>query len=68
MDDSALRDHYARYDRDGDGHIDFSEFSALLDELGLGYTEAQARSAFESLDGDHNGTIDFYEFKGWWTE
>ncbi len=68
MDDSALRDQYASYDRDGDGHIDFNEFSALLDELGAGYTETQSRAAFDSLDADQNGSIDFGEFKQWWQD
>jgi len=66
MDNSALRKRYARYDRDNDGHIDFGEFSELLDELGLGYDDAQARSAFDSLDTDHNQQIDFDEFARWW--
>lgn len=66
MDDSALRQHYASYDRDGDGYLGLEEFSALLDELGAGYTEAQSRSAFDSLDADMNGRIDFGEFKTWW--
>ena len=66
MDDSALRDQYANYDSDGDGHLGFEEFSALLDQLGAGYTEAQSRSAFDELDADKNGSIDFGEFKEWW--
>ncbi len=68
MDDSALREQYASYDRDGDGHIDLDEFSALLDELGAGYSDAQARAAFEALDADGNGAVDFGEFARWWTE
>ncbi len=66
MENEALRARYQSYDRDGDGHIDFTEFSALLDELGLGYEEAQARAAFTALDGDRNGQIDFDEFSEWW--
>lgn len=66
MDNAALRARYQSYDRDGDGHIDFPEFSDLLDALGLGYEEAQARAAFDALDADHNGQIDFAEFSEWW--
>ena len=66
MDNEALRARYQSYDRDGDGHIDLSEFGALLDELGLGYEDAQVRAAFSALDADHNGQIDFAEFSEWW--
>jgi len=66
MDNAALRARYDGYDHNNDGHLEFAEFSELLDELGAGYSEAQARSAFDSLDADHNGQIDFDEFASWW--
>jgi Ca2+-binding EF-hand superfamily protein len=66
MENSALRARYDRYDRDGDGRIALSEFSALLNELGLGYEEAQVRAAFTALDADQNGQIDYGEFAKWW--
>jgi calmodulin len=68
MHDSALREQFASYDRDGDGYIDRAEFGELLDALGLGYSEAQTRAAFDALDADKNGQIDFSEFKIWWTD
>ncbi len=34
MGNSALRARYDQYDKDGNGRIDLSEFSALLDALG----------------------------------
>ena len=66
MENSALRARYDRCDRDGDGRISLSEFSALLDELGLGYEEAQVRAAFAALDSDQNDQIDYAEFAKWW--
>jgi Ca2+-binding EF-hand superfamily protein len=66
MDNSALRARYDRCDSDRNGRIDLSEFSALLDALGLGYEEAQVRAAFTALDGDQNGQIDYAEFSAWW--
>jgi Ca2+-binding EF-hand superfamily protein len=66
MDNAALRARYDGYDLNGDGQLEFSEFSELLAELGAGYDEAQVRSAFESLDADHNAQIDFDEFAAWW--
>jgi calmodulin len=66
MSNSALRARYDRYDSDKNGRIDLSEFSALLDALGLGYEQAQVRAAFTALDADHDGQIDFAEFSDWW--
>lgn len=66
MENSALRARFDGYDRDGDGRIDLNEFSTLLDALGLGYEEAQVRSAFGSLDTDHDGQIGYAEFCEWW--
>jgi Ca2+-binding EF-hand superfamily protein len=66
MENSALRARYDRCDTDGNGRIDLTEFSALLDALGLGYEEAQVRAAFTALDSDQNGQIDFAEFSKWW--
>ncbi|MEI9947934.1 MAG: EF-hand domain-containing protein [Pseudomonadota bacterium] len=66
MDNSALRARYDRCDRDGNGRIDLTEFSELLDALGLGYEEAQVRAAFTALDADQDGQIDFAEFSKWW--
>lgn len=66
MDDSALRARYDGYDQNGDGRLELAEFAQLLNELGAGYEDAQVKSAFESLDADHDGAIDFQEFSGWW--
>ena len=66
MDNAALKARYESYDRNNDGHLEFAEFSELLDELGAGYSEPQARSAFDSIDADRNELIDFDEFAGWW--
>ena len=66
MENDALRARYDGYDRNSDGRLDLSEFGELLLELGAGYSDAQIQSAFEALDADHNGQIDFAEFTVWW--
>ena len=67
MENSALRARFQTTDRDGDGHVDVSEFGRLLDGLGLGYSDAQVAAAFESIDLNRSGLIDFDEFCRWWT-
>ena len=68
MENSALRARFQTCDRDGNGHIDVSEFGRLLNGLGLGYSDAQIAAAFEAIDVNKSGLIDFDEFVGWWTE
>lgn len=62
-----LRARFDAFDQDRDGKIDVREFERLLDELGLGYTQAQAFAAFESIDTDSSGRIEFVEFLAWWS-
>jgi calmodulin len=61
-----LRERFDRIDRDGNGKIDQTELSGLLDALGVGFSEAQARATFESIDSSGRGQIDFDEFRAWW--
>jgi Ca2+-binding EF-hand superfamily protein len=67
MSTDPLRDRFERVDQDNNGLIDQPEFSALLDALGLGFTEAQVRAAFVSIDLDSSGHIELEEFRAWWT-
>ena len=68
MDNPALRARYDGYDRNGDGRLELSELGQLLDELGAGYDETQVKAAFEAIDLDHDGEIDFQEFSHWWVD
>lgn len=67
MSQDPLRDRFERVDRDQNGAIDESEFSLLLDALGLGYEHPQVRAAFVAIDSDGNGAIELEEFRAWWT-
>jgi Ca2+-binding EF-hand superfamily protein len=67
VENSALRARFQTTDRDGDGHIDVSEFGRMLAGLGLGYSDAQVAAAFEAIDANRSGRIDFDEFCRWWT-
>jgi Ca2+-binding EF-hand superfamily protein len=67
MSSDPLRDRFERVDSDTNGKIDQAELGALLDALGVGYSDAQVRAAFEAIDHDGTGLIDLEEFRAWWT-
>lgn len=52
-------------DGDGDGRIDFTEFSQLLENLGSDVPPAQRRTRFDEMDVDRDGAIDRSEFMEW---
>jgi len=66
MSSDPLRDRFERYDTDRNGKIDEAEMGRLLDELGAGFTDAQLRAAFTSIDVNGSGQIDLEEFRAWW--
>jgi Ca2+-binding EF-hand superfamily protein len=67
MSDDPLRDRFDRVDADENGVIDQPEFAQLLDQLGVGYSDAQVHAAFTSIDVNGSGRIDLEEFRAWWT-
>lgn len=67
MSGDPLRDRFERVDGDGNGKIDQAELGSLLDALGVGFSAAQVRATFESIDQDRSGLIDLEEFRAWWT-
>lgn len=66
MSTDPLRDRFERVDSDANGKIDQSEMGKLLEDLGVGYTDAQVRATFTSIDSDGNGQIELEEFRAWW--
>jgi Ca2+-binding EF-hand superfamily protein len=68
MSTDPLRDRFERVDQDGNGKIDEPEFARLLDDLGVGYDDAQIRAAFAAIDADQSGHIELEEFRSWWTD
>lgn len=68
MEIDELKENFAHFDADGNGHIDFGEFSNLCDALESGSTEEEKRIGFGVIDTDGNGTIELEEFIAWWNE
>ena len=63
-----LREAFDYNDRDGDGRIELSEFSAMLDELEADMSKREIEIGFQDIDTNDDGRIDFDEFVAWWIE
>lgn len=61
-----LAEQFDECDADGDGRIDFSEFSQLLEKLGSELAPGRRRAQFDEIDLDRNGAIVRGEFMQWW--
>jgi Ca2+-binding EF-hand superfamily protein len=67
-DESTLRTAFERFDSDGNGYIDESEFAALVKSLGVDFSAEKLRVAFLAIDVNGNERIEFGEFRAWWTK
>lgn len=63
-----IREIFDHYDRDGNGSIDRGELVKLLRALGSDADDDELAAAFEVLDADGSGDIDFDEFQAWWSQ
>ena len=62
-----LHKDFAYNDKNKDGRISLPEFRALLADLEADVSDQESRIGFQSVDTDHDGSIDFEEFVAWWT-
>jgi len=53
---------FARFDRNGDGHIEARELKQVSRILGISVTDAQSAAMLKSVDDDGNGKVEFDEF------
>jgi Ca2+-binding EF-hand superfamily protein len=61
-----LTEQFDECDADGDGRIDFTEFSQLLEHLGSEVPPEKRRAGFDAIDLDKDGAINMSEFVEWW--
>ena len=59
---SEIKHLFATFDTDGNGYLDFKEFSQLLKSYSQ-ISESNYRFIFNLIDNDRNGKIDYKEFK-----
>lgn len=64
----ALRYLYDKVDLNRNGELDKNEVAALLDSLNHPTTASELDVVMSQLDTGGNGTVDFREFKQWWTQ
>eukprot|EP00301_Raphidiophrys_heterophryoidea_P025900 c8801_g1_i1.p1 GENE.c8801_g1_i1~~c8801_g1_i1.p1 ORF type:complete len:185 (-),score=49.94 c8801_g1_i1:277-831(-) len=57
---------FAKFDTDGDGTINSSEFRFLCNSLGYNLTDDEIKQALLVIDKDWSGSIDLNEFVDWW--
>jgi len=62
-----LKQEFDAYDEDRSGYIDVKELKGLLEKLGEELSDEELDQAFQELDSDGSGEIEFFEFVAWFT-
>ncbi len=68
QENETMRAYFNGFDSKKNGVLDFSEFSALVKDIGFNLDHARLQEGFNKIDTDHNNLIDFAEFMAWWGE
>ncbi|KAJ8533741.1 hypothetical protein K7X08_007065 [Anisodus acutangulus] len=65
QDESDLKEAFDVFDENGDGFISAKELQVVLEKLGLpeGSEIDRVEMMISSVDQDHDGRVDFFEFK-----
>lgn len=61
-----LEDTFSKFDSNGDGTVDRSEFADVFAQLGTALDENELKDLFNELDSDKDGAIEFEEFSKWY--
>ena len=60
-----IEEMFERIDDDGDRYISFEEFSRLMLEIDHARPESALRVSFDTIDANHDGRVNFDEFRAW---
>jgi biuret amidohydrolase len=66
--DARVLTVFRNFDADGNDLIDREEFRRLCDKLGAKFDDERLASAFDAIDLDGSGGLDFDEFVRWWRQ
>ena len=66
--EDALFHLFVRFDSNGDGLVDESEFQKILQRLGGNSSDEVLSLEFAAIDANTDGVVGFQEFKDWWLD
>ena len=58
---------FDKFDKDGSGTIDAGEFKFLVYDLGYFLNDTELKTGLQQIDSNGNGSIEYDEFKRWWS-
>ena len=62
IDPAELKEAFAHFDKNGDGHVTPAEMLHMLRQLGQNPTETELQELIASADANENGTLELEEF------
>lgn len=65
--ETSIRAAFDAFDKDNSGTLTKTELALATETLGAAFTADQLVEIFKLLDTDKSGSIDYNEFRAWWT-